>query len=80
MLMKISNILGIAIGIFLIAVAFTPNQSEATGGAGQVAGKIMAILEEAQTYLNEGDTTAAQEELQNAINELKDIYEADEEH
>jgi hypothetical protein len=78
--MKTSNILGIVIGILLIAVAFTPNQSEATGGAGMVAGKIMTILEEVQIYLNEGDTKAAQEELETAINELKDIYEADQEH
>jgi len=52
-------------------------QAQATGGAGQIAGKIMSILEDAQTYLNEGDTQAAQKEIQDAINELKDTYEAD---
>lgn len=52
-------------------------QVQATGGAGQIAEKIMTMLNDAQTYLDESDIKAAQEEIDAAIKELMDTYEAD---
>ena len=68
------------IAVAVVAAVFLGIQNvEATGGAGIIAEKVLSQLQDALTYLNEGDSQAAAQEIQNAINELKDTYEADKE-
>jgi Tfp pilus assembly protein PilF len=72
------------LGIFIIGLLLTVSivyiqDVFATGGAGIIAEKIMSQLQDALTYLNEGDNQAAAQEIENAINELKDTYESDKE-
>ena len=79
--------LGIVLGLIIIVIGLgttlgsqiiPPLQpTQATGGAGIIAEKVLSQLQDALTYLNEGDSQAATQEIQNAINELKDTYEAD---
>lgn len=63
--------------ILIIPLLAFQQPADATGGAGVIAEQIMQQLEDAKTYLNEGDNQAALIEIDNAIKELKDTYEAD---
>jgi Tfp pilus assembly protein PilF len=76
---KLYTVSMITIVFAFVGGLLLPSPVQATGGAGQIAELVMGQLNDALTYLNEGDTQAASEEIQEAINELKDTYEADQE-